>query len=72
MCVVPSPPYYSFVFISFDVVRKAVLGMMAMKRMTTLANHLTPEQKALEHDLFQYKEESEKVRFLLIYSLSGH
>ena len=73
VCSPPSPPsYYSFIFISFDVVRKAVLGMMAMKRMTTLASQLTPEQKALEQDLFKYKEESEKVRFLLTYfHLSG-
>ena len=42
-------------------VRKAVLGMMAMKRMSLLAHH-TPEHRALEHDLFKYKEESEKVR----------
>ena len=47
-----------------NVVRKAVLGMMAMKRMTTLASHLTPEQRALEQDIFKYKEESEKVRFI--------
>ncbi|KIM74076.1 hypothetical protein PILCRDRAFT_80421 [Piloderma croceum F 1598] len=44
--------------------RKAVLGMMAMKRMTTLASHLTPEQRALERDIFKYKEESEKVRLI--------
>ena len=52
------------ILMSFDLVRKAVLGMMAMKRMTALAHHLTPEQRALEQDVFKYKEESEKVRFI--------
>jgi hypothetical protein len=46
-------------------VRKAVLGMMAMKRMSTLAHHLTPEHRALEQDLFKYKQESEKVCLVL-------
>ena len=70
---------YHFVqlLIFTDVVRKAVLGMMAMKRMTTLASHLTPEQRALERDIFKYKEESEKVPFsfsagVQIYLLTCH
>jgi hypothetical protein len=55
--------YICSILIFTHVVRKAVLGMMAMKRMTTLASHLTPEQRALERDIFKYKEESEKVPF---------
>ena len=46
--------------------------MMAMKRMSTLANHLTPEQRALEQNLFKYKEESARVRpnsFSVTYSI---
>lgn len=47
-------------------VRKAVLGMMAMKRMTTLAHPthvnsmLSPEARKLGEDLHQFKEESAK------------
>jgi len=46
--------------------RKAVLGMMAMKRMTTLAHPthvnsmLSPEARKLGEDLHQFKEESAK------------
>lgn len=40
--------------------RKAVLGMMAMKRMTTLAHHLSPEAQRLGEDVYQFKQESEK------------
>jgi len=40
--------------------RKAVLGMMAVKRMTTLSTHLTPEAHvhSLTEDVRKYKEES--------------
>jgi hypothetical protein len=33
-----------------------------MKRMSTLANNISPERKALANDLYKYKEESERVR----------
>jgi hypothetical protein len=56
----------------FDTVRKAVLGMMAMRRMSVLASHhLTPEHKALEEDLFKYKQESEKVPSPLLSPYNG-
>ena len=42
------------------VVRKAVFSMMAMKRMSILAQHLTPEQHQLNEDVYQFKQESEK------------
>ena len=41
-------------------VRKAVFSMMAMKRMSILAHHLTPEHRQLNEDVFQFKQESEK------------
>ncbi|KAH0831259.1 Pkinase-domain-containing protein [Lanmaoa asiatica] len=41
-------------------VRKAVFSMMAMKRMSMLAQHLTPEYRQLNEDVFQFKQESEK------------
>lgn len=41
-------------------VRKAVFSMMAMKRMSMLAHHLTPEQHQLNEDVYQFKQESEK------------
>jgi hypothetical protein len=34
--------------------------MMAMKRMTTLAHHLSPEAQKLGEDVYQFKQESEK------------
>lgn len=64
-------PHVKRAFDARKTFRKAVLGMMAMKRMSTLANHhLTPEHRALEQDVFKYKEESEQVcasTFLLKY-----
>ena len=55
-------PHVKRAFDARKTFRKAVLGMMAMKRMSTLANHhLTPEHRALEQDVFKYKEESEQV-----------
>ena len=44
----------------FHAVRKAVFSMMAMKRMSMMAHHLTPEQHQLNEDVFQFKQESEK------------
>jgi serine/threonine protein kinase len=38
--------------------RKAVLGMMAVKRMTTLTTVLTPEAQTLTESVRKYKEES--------------
>jgi len=42
--------------------RKAVFGMLAMKRMSLLASavHPNPEARSLQQNLRQYKEESEK------------
>jgi calcium/calmodulin-dependent protein kinase I len=40
--------------------RKAVFSMMAMKRMSMMAHHLTPEQNQLNEDVYQFKQESEK------------
>ncbi|KAG8216130.1 Pkinase-domain-containing protein [Butyriboletus roseoflavus] len=40
--------------------RKAVFSMMAMKRMSMLAHHLTPEHRQLNEDVYQFKQESEK------------
>jgi len=53
-------PHVRKAFDAKKTFRKAVLGMMAMKRMSLLAHHLTPEQRALEQDVFKYKEESAK------------
>jgi len=52
-------PHVKKAFDAKKTFRKAVLGMMAMKRMSLLAHH-TPEHRTLGHDLFKYKEESEK------------
>ena len=41
-------------------VRKAVFSMMAMKRMSMMAHHLTPEHHQLNEEVFQLKQESEK------------
>jgi len=40
--------------------RKAVFSMMAMKRMSMMAHHLTPEHHQLNEDVYQFKQESEK------------
>jgi hypothetical protein len=57
-------------------VRKAVLGMMAMKRMSALASHGDPATEALTQSIARYKEESEKevmeVRLLLPLSPQAH
>lgn len=48
--------------LTLHVVRKAVLGMMAMKRMTMgAASHMTADEvHAINRNVAQYKEESEK------------
>ena len=46
-----------------NAVRKAVFTMMAMKRMSSLAS---PVAENFGRDLQQYKEESEKVRVLVV------
>lgn len=43
-----------------NAVRKAILGMMAMKRMSSLAQQLDPNAENLSQNLAKYKEESEK------------
>jgi len=54
-------PHVKKAFDARKTFRKAVLGMMAMKRMSTLAqNHLTPEHRELGETVFKYKEESAK------------
>jgi len=40
--------------------RKAILGMMAVKRMSSLASQLDPNAESLQQNLAKYKEESEK------------
>ncbi|KAI5998914.1 kinase-like domain-containing protein [Pisolithus orientalis] len=40
--------------------RKAVFSMMAMRRMSTLAAHISPEHQKFNEDLFKFKQESEK------------
>jgi len=49
-------PHVKKAFDAKKTFRKAVLGMMAMKRMSTLANHVSSERALL----FKYKEESER------------
>jgi len=44
----------------YRLVRKAVFSMMAMRRMSTMASHLSPEHHRLNEDVFKYKQESEK------------
>lgn len=53
-------PKYIVMITPVCAVRKAVFSMMAMKRMSMLANHLTPEQHQLNEEVFQFKQESEK------------
>ncbi len=48
---------------SFSSVRKAVLGMMAMKRMSMLSHQqLSPRAQELASEVKRYMEDSEKVR----------
>ncbi|KAJ8582577.1 Pkinase-domain-containing protein [Rhizopogon salebrosus TDB-379] len=53
-------PHVRKAFDARKTFRKAVLGMMAMKRMSTLAHHLSPEAQQFGEDLYQFKQESEK------------
>ncbi|KAI9567726.1 Pkinase-domain-containing protein [Boletus coccyginus] len=53
-------PHVKKAFNARRTFRKAVLSMMAMKRMSMLAHHLTPEQHQLNEDVYQFKQESEK------------
>lgn len=53
-------PHVRKAFDAKKTFRKAVLGMMAMKRMTSLVNHMSPEAQKLNEDLYQFKQESEK------------
>jgi len=53
-------PHVKKAFDGKKTFRKAVLGMMAMNRMSTLANHHSAERRELANDLFKYKEESER------------
>ena len=50
-----------------NIVRKAVFSMMAMNRMSSLRS---PAAEAFGEDLRRYKEESEKVRLLVVRSPS--
>ncbi|KAF7972729.1 hypothetical protein HWV62_41555 [Athelia sp. TMB] len=54
-------PHVKKAFDAKRTFRKAVIGMMAMRRMSTLASsHLTPEQRELNDKVFKMKEESAK------------
>ncbi|KAG1872899.1 kinase-like domain-containing protein [Suillus subalutaceus] len=53
-------PHVRKAFDAKKTFRKAVFGMMAMKRMSTLAHHMSPEAHKLNEDLYQFKQESEK------------
>jgi calcium/calmodulin-dependent protein kinase I len=59
-CAPHIPPLVELLNVTFLTVRKAVFGMMAMKRMSTLAHHMSPEAHKLNEDLYQFKQESEK------------
>ncbi|KAF8843470.1 Pkinase-domain-containing protein, partial [Paxillus ammoniavirescens] len=52
-------PHVKKAFNARRTFRKAVFSMMAMKRMSTLAQHFSPEQQKLNDDVFQFKQESE-------------
>lgn len=56
-------PFLFFLIDPLNIVRKAVFTMMAMKRMSSLAS---PVAETFSRDLQQYKEESEKVRLLIV------
>lgn len=53
-------PHVKKAFDAKRTFRTAVFSMMAMKRMSTLAAHLSPEHQKFNEDLFKYKQESEK------------
>ena len=58
--------FLSLPFFSSNPVRKAVLGMMAMRRMTMLsqnmASKLSPQAQELASNIDQYKKDAERVR----------
>ena len=62
MCVSPLTAFLisAPVLTHCRLVRKAVFSMMAMRRMSAMASHLSPEHQRLNEDVFQYKQESEK------------
>lgn len=53
-------PHIQKAFDARKTFRKAVFSMMAMKRMSILAQQLSPQAQALGDNIAQYKEESEK------------
>jgi len=53
-------PHVRKAFDARKTFRKAVLGMMAMKRMSTLRHHMSPEAQRLNEEVYNYKQESEK------------
>ena len=61
--------YFPLTFL--NAVRKAVFTMMAMKRMSTLAS-LSPGAEDFNRNLQKYKEESEKVRPLVVRPRPSH
>ncbi|KAH7912858.1 Pkinase-domain-containing protein [Hygrophoropsis aurantiaca] len=61
-------PHVRKAFDARKTFRKAVLGMMAMKRMSTLRHHLSPEAQQLNEDVYQFKQESEKARWFFLNS----
>lgn len=56
-------PHIQKAFDARKTFRKAVLSMIAMKRMSILTSQLSPQAQKLGDNIAQYKEESEKVRF---------
>lgn len=54
-------PHIQKAFDARKTFRKAVLSMIAMKRMSILTSQLSPQAQKLGDNIAQYKEESEKV-----------
>ena len=66
---------FGYVVNSDTPVRKAVLGMMAVKRMSmlthaTVEQKLTPRAQELAKDLNRYMADSEQVRLYLLLTIS--
>ena len=53
-------PHIQKAFDARKTFRKAVLSMIAMKRMSILTSQLSPQAQKLGDNIAQYKEESEK------------
>ncbi|KAG6329238.1 hypothetical protein ID866_9852 [Astraeus odoratus] len=53
-------PHVRKAFDARKTFRKTVFGIIAIKRMATLASHLSPEHQKFSDELFKYKQESEK------------